>query len=182
MPRARARSSNRSYESAGLSLTNHILALGILGDAYDKLGRYGEAFAAFTEANALQHEQGASEHCARTWAAHAGQRGPAVNVRGRRGSFHVASRTADEIHACLSCWISAFRNDVARSNTGVSLEVRTLEERDTLLDAANELMADGQFRTLGNTARCRDRGIARTLLAEGEGVRRPGRTDPGIHR
>src|SRR3977135_1336991 len=39
------------------SVTNRILAQGVLGDAYEKLARYEEAFAAFTEANALQHEQ-----------------------------------------------------------------------------------------------------------------------------
>ncbi len=40
-----------------LSVTNRILAQGTLGDAYDRLGQYREAFAAFTRANALQHEQ-----------------------------------------------------------------------------------------------------------------------------
>src|SRR5579864_238359 len=43
-----------------LSATNRILALGYLGESYERLARYEEAFAAFSEANTLQHAQYAS--------------------------------------------------------------------------------------------------------------------------
>lgn len=42
-----------------LSATNRVVAEGYLGEALDKLGRYDDAFAAFTRANQQQHSQNA---------------------------------------------------------------------------------------------------------------------------
>ena len=126
--------------SDALSVTNRILAQGALGDAYDKLARYGDAFAAFTQANALQHEQ-----CAATIAR---ERGPLTPAS-------IARLTAFVAGANLSEWRSAppsmltpvFLVGFPRSGTTLldqilasHPEVTTLEERDTLIDATNELM------------------------------------------
>ncbi len=132
-------------QDADLSITNRVLAQGILGDAYDKLGRYSEAFAAFTEANALQHAQ-----CAPIIAL---ERGPLTPVSVARLSAYAAS-------VDLSLWrgtpslkaTPVFLVGFPRSGTTLldqilasHSKVTTLEERDTLLDAATELMADGRF-------------------------------------
>jgi len=123
-----------------LSVTNRIVAQGSLGDAYDKLARYSDAFAAFTEANALQHEQ-----CAATMA----------RARGPLTPGSIARLTAFVAGANLSEWRPALPSMptpvflVGFPRSGTTLldqilashpEVTTLEERDTLIDATNELM------------------------------------------
>ena len=142
----RARFSKRSCGTpTSPSPTVSLLAKGILGDAYDKLGRYSEAYAAFTEANALQHAQ-----CAPIMAL---ERGPLTPASVARLSTYAAS-------VDLSLWDGApsakatpvFLVGFPRSGTTLldqilasHSKVTTLEERDTLLDSATELMADGQF-------------------------------------
>lgn len=129
-----------------LSVTNRILAQGRLGDAYDKLARYGEAYAAFTEANTLQHEQ-----CAVTIEC---EHGPLTPASVARLTTYVAGVN-------LSDWSPAppanptpvFLVGFPRSGTTLldqilasHAEVTTLEERDTLFEAANELMgAEEQY-------------------------------------
>ncbi len=123
-----------------LSVTNRILAQGALGDAYDRLGQYREAFAAFTRANALQHEQ-----CA---AVIAGDRGPLTPASIARLRAYVARIDLNEWSpAPQSTPAPVFLVGFPRSGTTLldqilasHPEVTTLEERDTLLDATNELM------------------------------------------
>ena len=124
-----------------LSATNLIVAQGYLGEAYDMLGRYHDAFAAFTRANAFQHGQYA--------ATVASDRGPLTPAS-------IARLTAFVAGADPSAWRPAppsaatpvFLIGFPRSGTTLLDQilashpgVTTLEERDTLFDAANELMS-----------------------------------------
>ena len=139
----------------GLSVTNRILAQGVLGDAYDKLARYDEAFAAFTEANALQHEQ-----CG---VAIAREHGPLTPASVARLTTYVAGvELAGWRPAPPSSPTPVFLVGFPRSGTTLldqilasHPEVTTLEERDTLLEAASELIiVDEQHRrwaTLSDT-------------------------------
>jgi tetratricopeptide (TPR) repeat protein len=123
-----------------LSVTNRILAQGTLGDAYDRLAHYREAFAAFTRANALQHEQ-----CA---AMIAGDRGPLTPASIARLSGFVSRIDLNAWSpAPLSTPAPVFLVGFPRSGTTLldqilasHPEITTLEERDTLVDATNELM------------------------------------------
>jgi tetratricopeptide (TPR) repeat protein len=123
-----------------LSATNLIVAQGYLGEAYEMLARYDDAFAAFTQANAFQHAQYAA-----TVARDQGPLAPAS----------IARLTAFVAGVDPSAWRPAppsaatpvFLIGFPRSGTTLLDQilashpgVTTLEERDTLFDAANELM------------------------------------------
>ncbi len=124
-----------------LSVTNRIFAHGALGDAYDRLGRYRDAFGTFTLANELQHEQ-----CA---AMIAGERGPLTpRSVARLREFVVGADPSGWSPAPASTATPVFLVGFPRSGTTLldqilasHPEVTTLEERDTLIDATNELMA-----------------------------------------
>jgi Tfp pilus assembly protein PilF len=125
---------------ATLSTTNRILALGILGDAYDKLARYDEAFAAFTGANALQLEQ-----CAPTIARDRGPLTPASVAQ--MAAFMAGARPAEWRSAPPAAVTPVFLVGFPRSGTTLLDQilashpgVTTLEERDTLIGGANELL------------------------------------------
>lgn len=127
--------------------TNRVVAEGRLGEAYDKLGRIDEAFAAFSRANDIQralhqHEFG-------------GDRGPMAPATVKRLTTFVA--TTD-----VSAWGQVpppaqpdpvFLIGFPRSGTTLLDQilashpnVTTLEERDNLIDASRELVgADPGF-------------------------------------
>ena len=124
--------------------TNRVVAEGYLGEAYDKLERYDDAFAAFARANALQLEQHAS--------ALADDPGP-------MSPGSVAKLTAFVSAIELSTWkeappsneaVPVFLIGFPRSGTTLldqilasHPQITTLEERDTLIDSARELIGDG---------------------------------------
>lgn len=127
-------------DEPGLALTHRVLALGYLGEAYDRLERYAEAFAAFTAANELQQEQYA--------ATFKRERGPLT-------PSGIARLTSFVEHSDCAAWRAApaapltpvFLVGFPRSGTTLLDQmlashprVTTLEERDTLLDAAGELL------------------------------------------
>ncbi len=130
----------RLLRGGSLSVTNRVLAQGYLGEAYDKLARYEDAFHAFGEANALQHAQYAPMF---------------AHVSGPLAPASVTRLTAFVDRIDPSKWQApppAARTPVfliGFPRSGTTLldqilashpEVSTLEERDTLLDAATELM------------------------------------------
>jgi len=127
--------------SGALSPTNRILAHGYLGEAYDSLARYEEAFAAFSEANALQHAQYAS--------ACAGERGPLAPA-----SIARLTQLLEQAHpdawspAPPAARVPVFLLGFPRSGTTLldqilasHPDVTTLEERDNLIDAARDLLS-----------------------------------------
>jgi tetratricopeptide (TPR) repeat protein len=126
--------------NALLSVTNRIFAQGALGEAYDRLGRYGEAFTAFSKANALQHEQ-----CAPTF----------LHAQGPLAPTSIARLTASVAGLDHATWRPApsaeltpvFLVGFPRSGTTLleqvlasHADITTLEERDTLIDATAELL------------------------------------------
>jgi tetratricopeptide (TPR) repeat protein len=123
-----------------LSATNRIVAEGYLGEACEELGRYPQAFAAFTRANQLQREQHAA-----VWGE---DRGPlAPGSIGRLTAFVAAADVATWSPAPPSVPTPVFLVGFPRSGTTLldqmlasHPEVETLEERDTLIDAAGELL------------------------------------------
>ena len=127
-----------------LSLTNRIVAQGYLGESYDQLARYADAFTAFTEANALQHAQYATAF---------------VHDRSPLAPAGVARLTAFVAGTDPAAWrpappaarLPVFLVGFPRSGTTLldqilasHPEVTTLEERDTLIDAAGELLGAEQ--------------------------------------
>jgi tetratricopeptide (TPR) repeat protein len=88
-----------------LSATNLIVAQGYLGEAYDLLGRYHDAFAAFTRANAFQHGQYA--------ATVASDRGPLTPASIVRLTAFVAVRAARCGESGVSDWLPAIRHYLA---------------------------------------------------------------------
>ena len=126
--------------SGALSLTNRILAQGYLGEAYDRLARYEEAFAAFSEANSLQHAQYASAFSA--------ERGPLVPASiARLTQLMQAADPAAWGAAPPAARVPVFLIGFPRSGTTLldqmlasHPEVTTLEERDNLIDVARELL------------------------------------------
>jgi len=125
--------------SGTLSLTNRVLVQGYLGEAFDKLGRYADAFTAFTQANALQYQQ---------YAASFGRDNGPLSPAGIGRLLTFVERTS------LSDWGAAppaartpvFLIGFPRSGTTLldqilasHPKIATLEERDTLADAAGEL-------------------------------------------
>lgn len=128
--------------SGKVSLTNRVLAHGYLGEAYEKLARYRDAFAAFTEANALQEQQYAA-----TFGADRGPLAPASIAR--LTQFLERSDPGAWRPAPHSAANPVFMIGFPRSGTTLleqilasHPEVTTLEERDTLGDAAIELLAE----------------------------------------
>lgn len=130
----------------GLSPTNRVVSEGYLGEALDKLGRYDDAFAAFTRANEQQYAQNAPTL--------ADDRGPL--------SLHAVQRlTAFMEGLDLSMWRPAPPTDrvpvflVGFPRSGTTLldqilashpQVTTLEEQDTLVDSAMALVRpEGDF-------------------------------------
>src|SRR5262249_22022889 len=124
-----------------LSLTNRVIAQGSLAEAYDQLQRFDEAFAAYMRANELQREQ-----CAPTFDHAQGVLSPAGIARLTKFVAGVDWRT----------WSTAPASDrtpvflVGFPRSGTTLleqilashpQVATLEERDTLDDAASQLMS-----------------------------------------
>lgn len=133
--------------SPALSATNRVVTEGYFGEALDKLGRYDEAFAAFTRANQQQYAQNA--------AALAQDRGPLSPQAVERLTAFVES-------VDLSTWRAAPpSNDpvpvflVGFPRSGTTLldqilashpKITTLEERDTLVDSAMALVKpEGDF-------------------------------------
>ena len=127
--------------------TNRAIAEGYLGEAYDKLGRIGDAFAAFSRANEIQYAQHVP--------AFGNDRGPMAPETVRRLTGFVAATD-------ISAWRQApprsrpdpvFLIGFPRSGTTLLDQilashprVTTLEERDSLADASRELIrADEDF-------------------------------------
>ncbi|HTC14267.1 MAG TPA: sulfotransferase [Steroidobacteraceae bacterium] len=122
-----------------LSPTNRIVAQGYLGEAYDKLGRYPEAFAAFSAANALQHTEYAHQY--------ARDRGPFSPPGIARLTSFVEASDPRGWQAPPAAVNPVFLVGFPRSGTTLldqmlasHPEVTTLEERDTLTDALTELV------------------------------------------
>lgn len=130
-----------------LSATNRVVAEGYLGEALDKLDRHADAFAAFTRANQQQFAQNAT-----TFGQEDGPLSPAAVER-----MIAFVETVD-----LSTWRAAppangptpaFLVGFPRSGTTLldqilasHPKITTLEERDTLVDAAVALIKpDGRF-------------------------------------
>lgn len=129
-----------------ITFTNRVVAEGYLGEALDKLGRYDEAFAAFTRANRLQYEEGA--------AAYAGDRGPlSLEAVQRLTAFVEGLDLAAWRPAPAADRVPVFLIGFPRSGTTLldqilasHPKVTTLEERDTLADAAFALVrTEGDF-------------------------------------
>lgn len=129
---------------------NRAISEGYLGDAFDKLGRYDDAFAAFARANEILYAQHAG--------AFAQDRGPLL-----LGSVQWLTKVVEAVD--LATWRAApsspgsvpvFLIGFPRSGTTLldqilasHPEVTTLEERDTLMDAAAALIRpDAGFDTL----------------------------------
>jgi tetratricopeptide (TPR) repeat protein len=159
-----------------LPLTNRVVAYGYLGEAYDKLARYGDAFAAFSEANALQLEQHAA-----TFAHECGPLAPAG----------LARLTAFVESADVSAWQPAppaaptpvFLVGFPRSGTTLldqilasHPQVTTLEERDTLIDAMGEMLNAAQG--FGRWADLPGREIERLRALYWQRVRSGGASEP----
>lgn len=125
--------------------TNRIVAEGYLGEAYDRLGRIEDAFAAFSRANDLQHSQFSQVF---------------ANDKGPLSPDGVA-RLTDFVSATdLSAWRQAPPIDgrvpvflVGFPRSGTTLldqilashpRVTTLEERDTLVGPAEALFKPGE--------------------------------------
>lgn len=128
-----------------LTPTNRSIARGLLGEAYEMLGRYRDAFSAFTEANELQREQYAA-----TFALARGPLTPA-GIAGLT-AFIEATDVAAWQTAPPSAPTPVFLVGFPRSGTTLleqilasHPEVATLEERDTLIDAASELVRPEAF-------------------------------------
>ncbi len=122
-----------------LSVTNRIIAQGSLAEAYDQLGRYDEAFAAYTGANELQREQ-----CAATFAQAQGVLSPARIARltdfvarvecGGWSTAPDAERTPDFLVGFPRSGTTLLEQILASHP-----QVTTLEEHDTLNEATTQL-------------------------------------------
>ena len=131
----------RLLRAGSLPLTNRVLAYGYLGEAYDKLARYQDAFQAFSEANTLQHSQYAPTF------AHAS--GPLAPASVRRLTAFVGGIDSSQWQpAPPAARLPVFLLGFPRSGTTLldqilasHPDVTTLEERDTLVDGAAELMS-----------------------------------------
>ena len=125
---------------ATLSVTNRILAQGYLGRAYDSLARYRDAFQAFGAANALQERQ----YAGMTQLEH-GPLAPASIAR--LTAFMAATDPTTWRPAPPAASSPVFLLGFPRSGTtlleqilGSHPQITTLEEHDTLIDAASGLL------------------------------------------
>ena len=128
-------------QNPSLSTTNRVVAEGYLGEALDKLGRYDDAFAAFTRANQHQHVQNA--------AAFVQEQGPLSPASVERLNAFV---DAVDVSTWRPAPAAGHRTPVflvgfPRSGTTLLDQIlashpniTTLEERDTLVDAALALI------------------------------------------
>ena len=141
---AQARSMLEALLREAPTPTNRIVAEGHLGEAYDKLMRYDDAFAAFARANDLQLAQHA--------AANAMDQGPmAPKTVARLTAFVAATdlatwRQAPPLNEAAPVFLIGF----PRSGTTLldqilasHPQITTLEERDTLVPLAEALFASG---------------------------------------
>lgn len=133
--------------SPALSPTNRVVSEGYFGEALDKLGRYDEAFAAFTRANQQQYAQNA---------------GTLAQDQGPLSLQAVERLTAFVESVDLSTWRPAPPSSepapvflVGFPRSGTTLldqilashpKITTLEEHDTLVDSAMALVkSEGDF-------------------------------------
>ena len=126
----------------GLSPTNRFVAYGHLGEAYDKLTRYADAFEAFTAANALQQEESAA-----TFGTGGGPLAPASIAR--LTAFLEQSDPTSWDPAPPPTRTPVFLVGFPRSGTTLleqilasHPDITTLEERDTLTDVVSELLQE----------------------------------------
>ena len=126
-----------------VSTTNRVVAEGHLGEAYDKLERFDEAFAAFGRANKLQFDQFAG-----AFAGIDADLSPEVVRRLR--SFVEATDVASWRASPPSQQTPVFLVGFPRSGTTLldqvlasHPQVTTLEERDTIGDMANVVLSRG---------------------------------------
>jgi tetratricopeptide (TPR) repeat protein len=159
--------------AGALSTTNRVIAEGTLGEAYDRLGRFGDAFAAFSRANGLQHAQHAP--------AVALDRGPmAPKTVARLTAFVGVADVASWRPAPASQPMPVFLIGFPRSGTTLldqilasHPQITTLEERDTLVDAASALVtpedAFERWATLSDGEIDRLRGLYWTQVRAGLG-------------
>jgi tetratricopeptide (TPR) repeat protein len=123
---------------SALTPTNRILAQGHLGEAYEKLGRFDDAFAAFTRANELLVQTAASFAADRSYLSrHAVERLTAYSAALNLGSWRASPATERT---------PVFLIGFPRSGTTLIDQilashprVTTLEERDNLLEAGLRL-------------------------------------------
>ena len=129
---------------ASLSVTNRAIAQGYLGEAYQALARYQAAFAAFSEANALRRGQYA--------ALPELERGPLAPASIARLIAFIEGAGPGAWRAVPSARATpVFMIGFPRSGTTLleqilasHPDVTTLEERDTLVDAASELLGGAE--------------------------------------
>lgn len=127
---------------AALSPTNRVIAQGYLGEAYDKLARYDDAFAAFSAANALQQEQYA--------ASLGGSLGPLSPASiARLTAFLEQSDPGSWSQAPPAVTSPVFLVGFPRSGTTLLDQIlashpsiTTLEERDTLTHSVDGLLGE----------------------------------------
>ncbi|MCE9523817.1 MAG: sulfotransferase [Alphaproteobacteria bacterium] len=125
--------------------TNRVIGEGYLGEAYDKLGRFDEAFAAFSRANAIQFSQHKQ--------AFENDRGPLSPDTVRRLDTFVAAadlaswREAPPASGITPVFLVGFPrsgttllDQILASHPGIT----TLEERDTLGNAVEALIRVGE--------------------------------------
>lgn len=128
-----------------LTPTNRAVAEGYLGEAYDKLGRFDDAFAAFSRANALQYSQFALVY--------ASDQGPlAPGSVNRLRTFVDGTNASSWSQApAIEGRVPVFLVGFPRSGTTLLDQilashprVTTLEERDTLAGPAEALFKPGE--------------------------------------
>lgn len=135
---AAARSLEELLTRGALTPTNRILALGHLGEAYEKLGRFEDAFGAFTRANQMLAQ------AAGGFASDRGYLSPPAVLRLRE---HVAALDTGQWRpAPAAVRAPVFLIGFPRSGTTLvdqilasHPKVTTLEERDNLLEAGRRL-------------------------------------------
>ena len=132
-----------------LSPTNHVVAQGHLGEAYEKLGRYDDAFAAFSRANQML-EQAAAEFANDTsYLAPQSIARLTDFVAGLDASTWQASPVASPAPVFVIGFPrsgTTLVDQILASHPNVT----TLEERDNLMEAGRALAgADADFARLG---------------------------------
>ncbi|MFM9863758.1 MAG: tetratricopeptide repeat-containing sulfotransferase family protein [Micropepsaceae bacterium] len=138
--------------ASALSATNHVVAQGHLGEAYDKLGRFDDAFAAFSRANQLLAQTAAGFASDRSYLAPQAIKRMTSFVE----SLDVGSWRATPKPARSPVFLIGF----PRSGTTLidqvlasHPQITTLEERDNLMEAGFALAgADAEFGRLAQLA------------------------------